>query len=152
MNKFCPKCGKRLPENALFCDGCGTRMPDMEPAPAAEPVSVNPGEHPYAAFQTCTEAAEWAIRVNTHGEWSHWDIPDLFSYNPKKILKFAKQEDERLQGDPGCPTYVISKSGALGQILPEYEGEEAFFEWCFYTPEEGPNDLPQSLQEIKTYL
>ena len=29
MSKYCPNCGKQLPDEALFCDNCGIRMPDM---------------------------------------------------------------------------------------------------------------------------
>lgn len=36
---FCDKCGKQLPDGALFCDGCGAKLAPA-PAPAAEPAPV----------------------------------------------------------------------------------------------------------------
>lgn len=35
---YCPKCGKKLPDNILFCTGCGCRLTENNTAP--EPVAV----------------------------------------------------------------------------------------------------------------
>lgn len=32
---FCPKCGKNLPDNAMFCDGCGTNLSQATSMPAS---------------------------------------------------------------------------------------------------------------------
>ena len=45
---FCYKCGKQLPDDAVFCSACGTAMqsapvqPVTPPEPAVEPVEIKP--------------------------------------------------------------------------------------------------------------
>lgn len=38
--KFCPHCGKALPEDAAFCDGCGTRQDSGNPYSYSAPSYV----------------------------------------------------------------------------------------------------------------
>ena len=48
MTMFCYKCGKQLPDDAVFCSACGTAMqsapvqPVTPPEPAVEPVEIKP--------------------------------------------------------------------------------------------------------------
>ncbi len=44
---FCEKCGKQLPDGALFCDGCGAKIAQAAQAPAAAP--ADPAAAPAAA-------------------------------------------------------------------------------------------------------
>ena len=49
---FCSKCGKALPDDAIFCNGCGTRVavnvPDPSPAKAANEPLTAPEQPQYA--------------------------------------------------------------------------------------------------------
>lgn len=52
---FCEKCGKQLPDGALFCDGCGAKIAQAAQAPAAAP--ADPAAAPAAAAPTAAPAA-----------------------------------------------------------------------------------------------
>ena len=47
--KFCPKCGTKLEDDAVFCSNCGEKQPGFAPKPAAEETAPSPAPIPAAA-------------------------------------------------------------------------------------------------------
>ena len=67
---FCPKCGARNPDGAVFCASCGTKLPDMvKPAPQPAPIP-QPAPQPMPAPQPIPQAAP-----------QPWQIPQPQPYN-----------------------------------------------------------------------
>ncbi len=54
MAKYCPECGKKLPDDAAFCDSCGT---DVRTSETAKPASSTPAEEIKERIRKRTESA-----------------------------------------------------------------------------------------------
>ena len=144
MSKYCPECGRQLPDEAKFCDACGTKVRMLEPRE-----SIPPRIQTFAAMK---EAAEEAIARNVSGEWSYWDSEDLFNYDARKIRRFSEKEDRRLMDDNEGVVYLVSSKGAIGHAFPANDQFDAFVEWVFYTPDDGSKDLPGNMRELGRYV
>ena len=142
---YCIHCGRQLPDGALFCEYCGTKVLNIQEIDT----SSSMGTERFTRTYTLTEAAQIAAERNPDQGWSYWDIPDLFSYSPGKLMRFCEKEDRRLEDDPDRPYYVISTNGAIGQLY--YDNGAEVFEWIFFTPKDDQNTLPASLTEYNHF-
>ncbi|MBQ1910963.1 MAG: zinc-ribbon domain-containing protein [Erysipelotrichaceae bacterium] len=138
MSKFCPDCGRKLLDGALFCDYCGKKMPALKR-------DLNVEKKGLTKTKTMEEAAAIAIERNGQGEWSFKDLPDPFGVNARNVAKFALKQDKYPENKNH--EFYVSISGAIGQYI--YEKGNKVFEWDFYTHEEGPEVLPVMPEEIQ---
>ena len=98
--KYCFKCGKELPDEAVFCSSCGTQQPATEPAQpapvapapaAAQPEPYEPrreqaqaenGADPYVSKNVllCTDGKyRWVYEMNLFKDlWVFWTILKIF--------------------------------------------------------------------------
>ena len=143
MSKYCPNCGRQLPDVAMFCDHCGTRMPDLSQASFQEET-----QSVYYFADTMSEAAEEAIVRNESGEWSYWSTADAFHESARNVRRFSAKEEKRLRGDTERPRYVVSASGAIGQYFTDEDGGTVL-EWVYLTRQEGDQDLPHDVDDLR---
>ena len=144
MSKYCPECGRQLPDEAKICDGCGTKVRMLEPQESSLPE--------IQIFVTMKEAAEAAIMRNRSGIWSHWDSADRFDYDAGRIRQFGEKEDRRLFDDDEGVVYLVSRHGAIGHAFPANDQFDGFAEWMFYTPEDSSDVLPGNMRELLQYV
>ena len=100
--KYCFKCGKELPDEAVFCSSCGTQQPVTEaaqpapaaPVPAPAPAAPEPfvprseqpqavgGGDPYVSKNVllCTDGKyRWVYEMNLFKDlWVFWTILKIF--------------------------------------------------------------------------
>ena len=145
MTKYCPTCGRALPDEARHCDFCGTRQP-------ARNTDFSAGRHNYISTRTFGAAVDIAAVRNRdpYREWSYRAAPDFFTWNLKKVKRFAGKADWRWAEDTVKPVYYVSPRGAIGQVYEE-DGIR-YLEWCFYTREDGPQELPDSVPELERLM
>ena len=144
MSKYCPNCGRQLPDEAVFCDSCGTRMPD----PAGMSFSVQ--QKPQSVYYHCdsmAEAAEEAVARNPEDVWRYWSERS-FMESEKAIRRFAEKEDRRLKNNPDRPHYVVSPGGAIGLYYQEEDGS-LVLEWVYLTRRESEADLPDKVDDLR---
>ncbi len=60
---FCPKCGTRLTENAVFCHKCGFRIGDIYAPPAPQPQTPPTAQHVKNAMKTLSDPLFLAIAI-----------------------------------------------------------------------------------------
>ncbi len=162
MSKYCPECGRKLPDEAKFCDACGTRISEFELKQSTEvkhaesviiekrPIEQSPEALRFMRFSKMAEAAEAAAERNAGEKWSYWDTPDNYSWSFKKLQKYSLKEDNRLEDLRENIVYFVSSGGAVGHLMMNIEDEEDTFEWIFYTENDNPGTLPsdQNMLEV----
>ena len=88
MTKYCPTCGRALPDEARHCDFCGTRQP-------ARNTDFSAGRHNYISTRTFGAAVDIAAVRNhdPYREWSYRDAPEVDG------LVFIRSERELITGN-----------------------------------------------------
>lgn len=123
MSKYCPECGKQLPDDALFCDNCGTKMPDMG----------NKASSPKTTTENTTISNKTETRTSTPGKRS--STGTLAKLAVSALILFGLflgggwlwnkwHYNPALDGDV-YPGDTIQSSDALTPVIDETEQEAA---------------------------
>lgn len=116
---FCPNCGKKVDDNAVFCDNCGTRLKPAEPAQDADQTSQplqnadqtpQPSENAGEAAQPSENAEETAQPAQDADQASQqttdWSQSDASAVN-------AEAPASKSGFKPGTPLF----KGIIGAVI-----------------------------------
>lgn len=124
---FCPRCGRRVNENANFCGGCGLPIAEMEKysrqqeqmqTPYIQPAQQIPSVDIDDLNNTISRLEDDLSGVHPVDDYTT-DVPDNTNVMPKENNVTADGEDEN-KGDVNTRQVQNSVSDNAGSTIPTY--------------------------------
>ena len=80
--KYCSKCGKQLPDEAVFCDECGTKLIEYKQSAVKQKLDRRPQKKRGSFFRTIIKLVLFLALIGFGYSWVRENFPELFEKKP----------------------------------------------------------------------